>query len=76
MVGRLEPLADRAGQLLELLQILAGAEAAAGAGDHDGADARVGRLLERLAQSRVQRGVERVEDVRAVEGDREDGPLP
>ena len=75
VVGLLEPVADRARRLLELLQVLAGAEAAARAGDHDGADVRRGSLLERLVQARVQRRVERVEDVGPVQRDREDGAV-
>ena len=50
VVGLLEPLLDRLRHLAELLQVLAGAEALAGAGDHDGADAGVRRLRERLAR--------------------------
>ena len=66
VVGLLEPLADRAGDLLELLQVLPGAEAAAGARDHDRADLRVGSLLERGPKRGVQGGVERVEDLGPV----------
>ena len=59
------------GKLGELLQILAGAEAAAGTGDDDGAHLWVGRFGERLAQRGVERAVEGVEDLRPVERDRE-----
>ena len=52
-------------QLRELAQVLARREAAARARDHDGAHGRVGSLLERRPECRVQRPVERVEDVRA-----------
>ena len=44
-------------RLAELLQVLPGAEAAAGAGQHDGAHLRVARLLERRrAAPRAARG--------------------
>ena len=72
VVRLLEPLADRAGQLLELLQVLAGAEAPAGAGDDDCANVRGGRLLERGPKGGMQRGVEGVEDLGPVERDRQD----
>ena len=75
MVGLLEPVTDRPGRLLELLQVLAGAEAAPGARDHDRTNLRRARLLERVAQPRMQRSVERVEDVRPVERDRENGAV-
>ena len=75
VVGLLEPLLDRLRHLAELLQILTGAEALAGARDHDGADAGVGRLRQRLREACVEGGVERVVDLRAVERDREDGAL-
>ena len=71
VVGPLERLADAAGKLGELLQVLAGAEAATGAGDDDRAHLGVGRLVERLAQSAVERAVEGVEDLGPVERDRE-----
>ena len=51
VVRPLERLADAAGELGELLQVLPRAEAAAGAGDDDCAHLRVGCLLERLPQS-------------------------
>ncbi len=57
-------------RLAELLQILPGREAAAGAGQDDGAHLRVARLLQCLAQRRVQRAVERVQHVGAVQRDR------
>ena len=59
----------------ELAQVLAGAEATPGTGDHDGANGGISGLLERRPQRGVQRPVERVEDVRPVERDREDGAV-
>ena len=71
VVRPLERLADAAGQLGELLQILTRAEAAAGAGDDDCAHLRVGCFLECSSESAVKRTVERVEDLGPVEPDRE-----
>ena len=70
VVGPFERLPDAAGQLGELLQILARAEPATGTGDDDGADFGIGRLLERPPQSVVERAVEGIEDLGPVEGDR------
>ena len=63
---------DVARGLAELVQVLPDAEAAAGAGDDDRAHLGVARLLERAREPLVHRGVERVEDVRPVERDRQD----
>ena len=57
--------------LLELREVLADAEAAAGAGDDDRAYRGVARLLQTGEKRLVQRGVERVEDVGTVERQRE-----
>ena len=75
VVGGLEGLPDRPLQLGELAQVLAGAEPPPRAGDDNGAHRGIGSLLERTAEGRVQVPVERVEDVRAVECDREDAAL-
>ena len=57
---------------LELGQVLAGAEPAAGAREHDGSDVVVRpRLLERGMEGGVRRGVQGVEDLGAVERDRQ-----
>ena len=58
--------------LAQLAQILPDAEAAADAGEDDGAHVRGGRLLERGRERPVHGGVERVELVRPVEDDRQD----
>ena len=76
VVGPLERVADRADDLLELLQILAGAEAATGASDHDRPYFRRRGLLERSVERGVQRRVEGVEHFRPVERDRQDGAVP
>ena len=52
VVGRLEVLADVVLEPPELAQVLPGAEALAGAGEHDRADVLVGRLLERRSAAR------------------------
>ncbi len=57
------------------MHVAAGTEVAAGTGDHDRADFAVTRLLQRGGQALVHLGVEGVEDVRAVERDREDCAL-
>ena len=57
--------------LAELGEVLAGAEAAARARDHDGANLGVGGIAEAPRQRGVQRGVERVEHLGAVERDRQ-----
>ena len=75
VVRLLERLVDRAGDLAELLQVLAGAEPLAGARDDDAADRGVLRLVERLPQGGVEVAVERVVDLRPVERDREDGAV-
>ena len=72
VVGRAQPVADVAGRLAELGEVLADAEAAAGAGDHDGADLVVARVLQRGVQRLVHRAVERVEHVGPVQRDRQD----
>ena len=61
--------------LLELGQILARAEAAAGTGEDDRAHLRVRSLLQRGAQCSVHRAVERVEHVRTIQRDRLDAAL-
>ena len=58
------------GDLLELRQILSRAEAAARAGDDDRADLGIARLLQRVVEAGVERAVERVQHVRAIERDR------
>jgi hypothetical protein len=58
-----EPRTDVAGGLAELGQVLADAEAAARAGDHDGAHVGVARVLQRTRERLVHRRVERVEHV-------------
>ena len=63
---------DVAGRLAELGQVLADAEAAPGAGEDDRAHAGA-RLLERRGERPGACGVEGVEDVGAVEGERQDG---
>ena len=67
---------DVAGRLLELVQILADAEAAPGAGEDDGANVRLTRFFERADELAVHLGSEGVEDIRAVEGDRQDRSVP
>src|SRR6185437_6453952 len=57
------------------LQILAGREAAAGAGEDDGTNLRIARLLQRLAQPGVQGAVERVQHLGPVQRDRLDAAL-
>ena len=57
------------------MQILPGAEAAPGSGDHDAAQSGIGGLFQGGLERPVERAVERVEDVRPVEGDRQDGSL-
>ena len=57
VVRPLERIADATGKLGELLQVLSGAEAATGAGDDDRAHLGIGRLRQRLAETRrVARG--------------------
>jgi hypothetical protein len=63
---------DVARLLLELGQVLADAETAAGPGDHDRANLVVLCLLQPLGDRPVHGGVQRVEDVRPVERDRQD----
>ncbi len=69
MVRRAQRVADVT-RLAELLQVLAGAEPAARSGDDDGAHLGVARFLQRVAQRRMKRPVERVEHLRTVECDR------
>ena len=76
VVAAAEAVADVAGGLAELRQVLPDAEAAAGAGDDDRAHLRPLRLLQRLAEARVHGAVERVQHVRAVERDRENAAVP
>jgi hypothetical protein len=63
---------DVARRLAELRQVLPDAEAATRAGDDHGTDVVGARLLEALRQRRVHGGVERVQHVGPVEGERED----
>jgi len=57
----------------ELLEVLADAETPAGSGDHDRANARILRSLhEAGVDPLVHRAVERVQDLRPVERDRQD----
>ena len=70
VVRLLEPLADRARDLLELLQVLPGAETAAGARDHDRPDLRVGRFFRARLVGGMESGVESVEDLGPIQGDR------
>ena len=71
----MQTVADVSGRVAELGQVLADTEAATRTGDNDRADFGVARLLERGAERLVHRPVERVEDVRPVERDREDGAV-
>ncbi len=71
MVARAQPVADVAGALLELRQVLPDAEAASFAGDDDCAHRGVACLLQRRLKRLVHGGVEGVEHVRAVERERE-----
>ena len=75
VIARAQAVADVARRLAELGQVLPDAEAAARAGDDDGAHVRAAGLLERRAERLVHRRVERVEDVRPIERDREDGAV-
>ena len=62
---------SRGGGTIALAQVGAGAEGAAGAGDHGAADlVVVADLVQRIDQLRPERGVDRVEFVGAVERDR------
>jgi hypothetical protein len=72
VVGRAQRVAHAARQRLELLQVLPGAEALAGAGENDGAHLPVARLLERGGERLVQVTVEGVVDLRPVEADGQD----
>ena len=67
-----EALGDVARAGLKLLQVLADAETAPGAGEHDRADRRVASLLERGGERSLGGAVQRVQNVRSVERDRED----
>jgi hypothetical protein len=70
-----QALTDVAGRLPELGQVLADAETAAGAGDHDPAHLVAPRLLQGRGERAVQVGVERVEHVRPVERDRQNAAV-
>ena len=72
VVARAQPLGDVAGRLAELRQVLADAEASPGPRDDDRANLRVACVLERTGHRLVHRRVERIQDVGAVERDRED----
>src|SRR5206468_8418292 len=70
-------LGDVAGTRGELLQVLTDAEAAPRAGDHDRTHRVVrGCRLQGGEDAGVDGRVERVENVRAVERDRQDGCVP
>ena len=75
MVGRLEMVADVVVESSELGDVLPGAKALPGAGDHDRPDLLGGRLGQRAPECGVHRGGERVVGVRTVEGDRQDGAV-
>ncbi len=66
---------DVARARLELLQVLADAEAAPSAGDHDRADGRILRLLERREEPACTARVQRVQHIRAVQRDRQDAAV-
>jgi hypothetical protein len=68
-------LRDVAGTARELLQVLPDAEPLAGSRDHDGAHRRIGGLLETVLDAAVHGAGERVEDVGAVQRDRQDGAV-
>ena len=59
----------------ELLKVLADAEAASGAGEHDRANLRPPRLLERCRSPACAARVQGVQHLRPVERDREDGAV-
>ena len=75
MVVRPQPVGDVAGALLELGQVLADAEAAARACEHDGPDVLGARVLEGGEELLLEVARERVQDFRPVERDREHGTL-
>ena len=76
VVRLVQPLADPAGDLLELLQILPCAEPTARAREDDGTDFRARRLRERGREVGVELAGERVVDLRPVERDRQHRPVP
>jgi hypothetical protein len=67
-----ETRVDVTRRLPELRQVLADAESTSGTGHDDRADVGTTGLLQRCCESLVHVGVEGVENVRAVERDRED----
>ena len=75
MIVAAEALADVAWFLAKFSQVLADAEATAGAGDDDGADVVGAAVLQRRRERLVRRSVEGVEHVRTVERDRHDGAV-
>ena len=75
VVRLLEAVSDPSRKLLELLEILPGAEASPRTGDDDRTHLRLGRLDERCGERVVEFLVERVVDVRPVERDREYRPV-
>ena len=76
MVLASQPLGDVAAALVKLAQVLADAEAAAGAGDHYGPDVVGARGLQRGLELLQRGGVEGVEDVRTFQRDGENGAIP
>src|SRR5581483_804076 len=76
VVGGAEHVARRARVVAKLVQVLAHAEAAPGAGDHNGSDLGVAGLLEPGRDALVHGEVDRVQNVRTVERDRENRPVP
>ena len=70
MVGAAQAVGDVARGLPELGQILADAEPATGAGDHDCPHLAVPRLLQGRRERLVHGPVEGVEDVRTVQRQR------
>ena len=75
VVARLQMPGDVAVDGLELLHVLACAEALAGAGDHDRTHVGGPRLVERGVQRLVHRGREGVVGLGPVEGDRQDAAV-
>jgi hypothetical protein len=74
VIGRAQRVGNVA-SLTELLQILAGAEAAAGTGEDDRPDVWVTCLLQRVAKVRMECAVERVQHLRSVQRDRLNGAV-
>ena len=75
MVVRAQVVGDVARAVAELLQVLADAEPAAGAGEDDRARLGVARVLERGVELPVHLRRQRVQHLRAVEGDRRDSAV-